>query len=73
MIGGGIGSTIWSGIKNLAKKGFDYVKNNPEKVMSGLASLGKIAMGAGNYQQMNNITGGSAAVSFSSGAGSVKL
>jgi hypothetical protein len=29
-------------------------------------------MGGSGYQQMNNTTGGSAAVSFSSGAGSVK-
>jgi hypothetical protein len=56
-IGAGFFGDIWSGIKNIAKRGFNWVKDNPEEAL-GLVRKGiKLATGAGNVPNMQTYGG----------------
>jgi hypothetical protein len=56
-IGAGFFGDIWSGIKNIAKKGFNWVKDNPEEAF-GLVRKGiKLATGAGHVPHVQTYGG----------------
>lgn len=56
-IGAGFFGDIWSGIKNIAKKGFNWVKENPEEAL-GLVRKGiKLATGAGHVPYVQTYGG----------------
>lgn len=74
MIGSGLFGDVWSGIKNLAKKGFNYAKENPEKILEFARKGIKLATGAGNgvtQPNYSNISGSGQPIGFSAGGGNV--
>jgi hypothetical protein len=58
-IGAGFFGDVWSGVKKLASKGFNWIKEHPDEAL-GLVRKGiKLATGAGNVPYTQNIIGGS--------------
>lgn len=64
-IGAGFFGDLWSGIKSVASRGFNWVKENPEEALGLARKALKLATGAGH--QPYNVVGGSVVETLGAG------